>query len=383
MFTLSKLPTMKTTLPITILALLLFPVMPASAQNMNRQKTELLRADVRKNILLPRLDDFLILKGDFHMHTIFSDGAVWPVLRVEEAWADGLDAIAITDHAEYRPHEKYLQADLNTSFQIAAAEAKRYGITLLPAIEITKWKMPPGHMNALFITDGNIPELNDTTPAALLTALDKLKKQGAFFIWNHPGWDAQQKDTVRWFPLHDELWSKGFINGIEIFNFEEWYPVALKWAMEKNLAPFANTDTHDPVSMTYRISPGFIRPMTLILCRENTPESIREAMFDRRTVAWFDGHLAGRSDLLEKLFDKSLNFRMVDRGNDKKYYEAVNPTDFDFHLKFFAGEKQREMKIPKQSAVRFSLPENQSTLRVEVMNWHTGMQQNLIREIQL
>lgn len=48
---------------------------------------------------------FHVLKCDFHTHTIFSDGRVWPTMRVDEAWKDGLDAIAITDHIEVRPVE--------------------------------------------------------------------------------------------------------------------------------------------------------------------------------------------------------------------------------------------------------------------------------------
>ena len=37
------------------------------------------------------------------MHSVFSDGSVWPDIRVEEAKKDGLDVIAITEHLEYQP----------------------------------------------------------------------------------------------------------------------------------------------------------------------------------------------------------------------------------------------------------------------------------------
>ena len=49
------------------------------------------------------------LKCDFHIHTVFSDGKVWPDIRVAEAWQEGLDAIAITDHIEYRPNKEILK----------------------------------------------------------------------------------------------------------------------------------------------------------------------------------------------------------------------------------------------------------------------------------
>lgn len=41
---------------------------------------------------------------DLHIHTVFSDGNVWPTLRVEEARREGLDLIAMTEHLEYQPH---------------------------------------------------------------------------------------------------------------------------------------------------------------------------------------------------------------------------------------------------------------------------------------
>ena len=61
------------------------------------------RVKARQEITLPMIDGYQLLKCDFHMHTIFSDGIVWPTLRVQEAWEEGLDAIAITDHIEGQP----------------------------------------------------------------------------------------------------------------------------------------------------------------------------------------------------------------------------------------------------------------------------------------
>ena len=67
------------------------------------------RIKARHEICLPQIDDYQLLKCDFHIHTIFSDGIVWPSLRVQEAWEEGLDAIAITDHIEGQPARRGLQ----------------------------------------------------------------------------------------------------------------------------------------------------------------------------------------------------------------------------------------------------------------------------------
>ena len=52
----------------------------------------------RKDMLVPDIPGYQTLKCDFHLHTVFSDGTVWPTIRVTEAWEEGYDGIAITDH---------------------------------------------------------------------------------------------------------------------------------------------------------------------------------------------------------------------------------------------------------------------------------------------
>lgn len=122
-----------------------------------------------------------MLKCDFHTHTIFSDGRVWPTMRVDEAWKDGLDAIAITDHIEVRPWKPFVSGgDLNSSFDIAKQRADQIGFIVIKGIEITRAK-PLGHINALFITDANPIE----TPEPL-DAVNEAYRQGAFIMWNHP-----------------------------------------------------------------------------------------------------------------------------------------------------------------------------------------------------
>ena len=70
---------------------------------------------------MPGYEPFLLC--DFHVHTVFSDGNVWPPVRVAETWRQGLDALAITDHIEYRPHKDELTGSHNRPYEIAAALA--------------------------------------------------------------------------------------------------------------------------------------------------------------------------------------------------------------------------------------------------------------------
>jgi len=73
----------------------------------------------RHEIQIPDILGYYTLKCDLHMHTVFSDGSVWPTVRVKEAWIEGLDAIAITDHREYQPHKELLSTDLNQTYNQA------------------------------------------------------------------------------------------------------------------------------------------------------------------------------------------------------------------------------------------------------------------------
>ena len=93
---------------------------------------------VRDPLPVPDIPGYRTLKGDFHLHTVFSDGNVWPTVPVQEAWRDGLDVIALTEHAEYQPHSQDVGIDLLRSYQIAKPVADQLGIVLITGMEITK-----------------------------------------------------------------------------------------------------------------------------------------------------------------------------------------------------------------------------------------------------
>ena len=103
-----------------------------------------------------------------------------PEERVWEGNRRGLDAIAITEHIEYRPHNSFIKADHNESYKIAKGVEKNANIIVIPGAEITRNK-PFGHLNALFLKDANALDIEDP-----LIAIDNALEQGAFIMWNHP-----------------------------------------------------------------------------------------------------------------------------------------------------------------------------------------------------
>jgi hypothetical protein len=54
-----------------------------------------LAAQERHELKVPDIEGYKTLKCDFHIHTVFSDGLVWPSVRVGEAYLEGLDALPL------------------------------------------------------------------------------------------------------------------------------------------------------------------------------------------------------------------------------------------------------------------------------------------------
>ena len=94
---------------VTLLMLAFLAVAYSVSAQVKLVRTPFNRTMVQRNeITIPSVNGYNVYKADFHTHTIYSDGEVTPALRVEEAWNDGLDIIAITDHMEYRRIEREL-----------------------------------------------------------------------------------------------------------------------------------------------------------------------------------------------------------------------------------------------------------------------------------
>ena len=283
-------------------------------------------AQVRKKVDIPNLKGYVTLKCDFHIHTVFSDGNVWPTVRIAEAYREGLDAISITDHIEYRPHLEDVKADHNRSFNIAEPAAKAAGLILIKGSEITR-SMPPGHHNAIFLTDSEPLDQKD-----FWDAMRAAQKQNAFIFWNHPGWDAQQPDTTLWWPEHTKIWEQGMMMGIEVVNGNEYFPEAHQWCLEKKLTMLGNTDVHDPIQAQYDFANGAHRTMTLVFAKEATAQGIREALDNRRTAVYNGNHLIGEEKYLKELFENALDITVQKTATSVRL-TIKNNSDLTFQLK--------------------------------------------------
>ncbi len=111
------------------------------------------------------------------MHSLFSDGSVWPDIRVQEAIRDGLDVIATAEHIKYQPWKADIpHPDRNRSYEYHSNLAKNSDLLVLNGSKIIR-DMPLGHANAIFIKDANKLIKKDPLDAYL-----EARKQDAFIF---------------------------------------------------------------------------------------------------------------------------------------------------------------------------------------------------------
>ncbi len=200
----------------------------------------LVAAQESRVIEFPNVPGYQTMVVDLHIHSVFSDGSVWPDIRVYEAVRDGVDLISMTEHLEYQPHEEDIpHPNRNRSFELANKIAERENLIVVNGAEITR-DMPPGHSNAVFIDDAN-PLLQED----YMVAFSEAKKQGAFVFWNHPMWESQYNDGVaRLTDLHRTLIADGMLHGIEVVNDLTFSVEALQIALDNNLTILGTSDIH-------------------------------------------------------------------------------------------------------------------------------------------
>lgn len=314
----------------------------------------------RENVLVPDIPGYKTLKCDFHLHTIFSDGTVWPTVRVTEAWEYGYDAIAITDHIEGKPHRKYVPIDYNAPNEIAQQEGAIKDIIVVAGVEITR-PMPPGHLNAIFIEDANkivteriqnrfkqFKEITgdwayvdsiDRKHQDYLEALDEVKTQHGFVFWNHPG-PPGKYDSLTIYDVHKDLIEKGLLHGIEVGNWGTYWPEAFQWCLDYDLTMLSNSDFHNPHTISSKSSRSTTRNITLVFAKERSAEAIQEALVERRTAVWVNDLIVGRQEHIEPLFYNAIELsapHYLD-ARRRKYVKIENKSDFPIEIEMKKGQ---------------------------------------------
>jgi hypothetical protein len=355
-----------------------------------------------------------VLAVDLHTHSVFSDGRVWPSLRVEEAERDGLSALAITEHLEWQPHAADLpHPDRNRPFDIASARGEKAGVTVINGAEITRGPNI-GHMNAIFITDANRlltggrpsastgKEMGDryggsdsALVAEALGALREARRQGAFVFLNHPSWVGQSPDgRGRLSGFHLQAIEENLIHGVEVGNGGHYSRDGFAMALAHDLAILGTSDVHGLVAWDYAdaddtLIPGGrgARTVTLLLAEGETLADLRAALDARHTVALNDSELFGRRPELTALLGGALSFSIGRQaysyaGESSVYAVTLyNAAPIPLVVRNRSGrvfaDSTATLTLPPRGSVRVEVsglpdPDEMETLEVEVLNAYTA-----------
>ena len=360
-----------------------------SAQTKSYKFTEKLyhKVPFRTEFVLPQVDGLNCYTAELHAHTIFSDGEITPEERVKEAWIDGLDILAMTDHIETRRHErdflKFLKnyspdkkgfepvntrvsrgkhadergiiSDLNFSTELALKAAENYPeLTIIKGVEISREPVHIGHYCALFTKDNNAIYSTDDAQA-----IRNARAQGAIITHNHPGWERTTCDMSE---FHKKVYAEGLIDGVEVVNGSSFYPDMVRRAVENKLYMVAATDIHATTASVFG-KQNFFREMTLIFAKDKSEKSLRKALLSQKTLGYCGGHIIGEESLLAKFFQASVTAKQISVGKKGVQISLTNHTSFDYTV-IYNGV---EIYLPAFQTVKATLKDENAVFTVKNM----------------
>ena len=327
--------------------------------------------------------DTYIISSDLHIHTVFSDGEVWPSIRIKEARRDSLDLISMTEHLEYLPYKNdIIITDRNRSFNISKALLiKDELLMIVNGSEITK-PMPPGHFNAIFVKDVN-PLFNSNGEKSMIEA----NKQGAFVFWNHPNWVANRDDGIaRLDKMHERLLEKKLFHGIEVVNANTYSEEALALALENNLTIMGTSDIHGLIDWYFDKKKKQHRPITFILSKNRTIKSIRDALFNQKTFVWHRDMLIGKEENISPVVSENLKISSLGYYKKIVTIKIRNESVVPFKLKYLGDYTFHSyssiLEIPAKGELLVTIKTKEILSSIEmsfeVLNVITAPNKNLI-----
>jgi hypothetical protein len=107
--------------------------------------------------------------------------------------------------------------------------------------------------------------------------------------------------------MHKQLINENLLHGIEVVNDVTYSDEAFQIALDHNLTIMGTSDIHGLVDWQFNVSEGGHRPFTIVFAKEKTEESIKEALFAKRTIAYFNHTLIGREEWMLPLVNSAIS----------------------------------------------------------------------------
>jgi hypothetical protein len=225
---------------------------------------------------------------------------------------------------------------------------------VIPGTEISRSGATVGHFNALFTKDNNTIYDEDA-----LQSMRNARSQGALIQHNHPGW---RRENLQMTEVEKAAYEEGLIDGVEVMNGREFYPGIIDRVHERGLYISSNTDIHFATANDYRLT-GTMRNMTIVLAKDMTLDSVKDALVNDRSIAFGFNTLCGSEELLKAFFLASVRLTPVPGQNGA--CRLTNLTSIPYILQRGSGNYFR---LDPFSSISISLSKNSTAIPLTVVN---------------
>lgn len=130
-------------------------------------------------------------------------------------------------------------------------------------------------------------------------------------------------------------------------NYKDFYPKAIHWCVSFKKTIMAGSDVHCTISGMYR---NRFRPMTLVFAREKSEVGIHEALLARRTIALFDGYMAGEIQILSQFVKSCIKIKYMKNS----CITVTNVSDIPFHI----FNEDDSYMLPERKTIMMRIPAN-------------------------
>jgi predicted metal-dependent phosphoesterase TrpH len=311
------------------------------------------------------------LSGDFHVHSILSDGYANPSELLDEGLSKNLDFFFISDHNI-----------LTTGFP------ERRGITVFPSYEVTT---KIGHFNAAglryvpewILSKGPEPSWND-----LEKLIKDFKVNGALISINHPffvPWQWQYDDlTISWVDSL-EIVTAPYYKNIRDINEKALSMLDLMWNNGYRITGIGGSDTHTKFQLGQPVTKVYAKPGSLSSMLDGVKKHRAEIFVDLKCD--FSYITEGNSLLpgtdIRNFDDVPLEFSFsLDRESDPVFLRVVENGNIVEENKALPGEKCVIERIWKGNSdwIRCEIRDHNNRIRGYINPLHRGKKERTIKK---
>jgi hypothetical protein len=127
--------------------------------------------------------------------------------------------------------------------------------------------------------------------------------------------------------------------------------------------------------------------MTFVHVEERTPEAVKKALFDRKTVVWFNDMILGKEESVKKVLSENLFVVNPSYPKDKTIlgFDLVNKSALPIQLEYIGSYSFHEhasvFTIPPYSNMKLKIKTKSNNTSIElpfrVLNAYVGPKKNL------